>query len=787
MHKASQEIFYKQETILSTEGESMSDEEFRRMSSGNTLMRFTKFTHYAPDGPPYADHAEAPHDEEDVVENDENSNSETTATDAGEKGEITEELNSSEPKESICIEKYQFESGKIEVSTHLDLPPCATDANSSTASDTNSPVAVVTEQQRKSSVEEKIETGYSFQSKSDTENTIEKSVHGKETVMAETIDKNVINLDTSIEAVSAESSSQCKSLSPSRKPRQRRNLSHSPSRVLRSSRGSVVNGKGSSRCVAKNQIECETELADIRSEPTGLSGPNKESVSCASHRPITEHSKKSEAGISRLAEVSEKDDSLVDSRLKKTETAALCQQIRLFSEVTGDLNRDKTSGNNFNENQMGECDGCNFGTRGDNASTVHGRSNYTITRSSTPFTPNTDDIVNKLQRSGARVLSPSSKILPKDDLELLRHNDRPSDFHNDFKKDNSISLFHKGAKRSSISSELNGISDLNEPKKPLVNGLGNGASRLGAILCNNLKSPDENSMEDKPLNSLHCKDILANKKTNDRIFKLNEINQMNCIDDFALLKSCPIENCLQDHKPPRPKLNFIAENQEMDRDADTEDKMVNGKAGSLKLGQSLKNPVVVLSEIPNIAFYKKVSPCTLNGMSESPKKTRRYSDLPSPAFPRTVIDDLVACPQRLTRGRTQLMMSGDEGRKSRKAPKRRRKSMFELGTGRDMVLELSSSDTESPISPQRLTRRRLRWLGSGGSKTNEMEVIDELDCSRDDFHINVNKKASASDPNRDGHIGQAAKRIHVDEITGSPTRLTRARVRSLGLDQGFEI
>eukprot|EP00795_Rhopilema_esculentum_P000413 gene413-10082_t len=628
----------------------------------------------------------------------------------------------------------------MEVSTHLDLSPGKTDTvrnNSSTASDTNPPVAVVTEQQRKRSVEEKIETSYSFQCKSDTENTIEKSVHGIETVMAETIDKNIIHLDTGIEAASAESSSQCKSSSPSRKPRQRRNLSHSPSRVLRSSRRSVVNGKGSRHCVAKNKKECETEPADIRSEPSRLSGPNDESVSCASHGPITEHSKKSEAGMSFLTEVSVKGDSLVDSQLDKTETTALCQQIRLFSEVTGDLNRNKTFGNNVIENQMEECDGCNFGTRGDNASTLRGRSNDTVTRSSTLSTPNTDDIV--------------------------------------------------GAKRSSISSELNGISDLNEPKKPLVNGLGNSASRLGAILCNNLKNSDENSMEDKPLNSLHCKDILANKKTNDRIFKLNEINQINCIDDFHLLKSCPIGNCRQDHKPPRPKLNFIAENQEMDRHSETEDKMVNGKTGSLKLGQSLKNPVVVLSEIPNIAFYKKVSPCTLNGMSESPKKTRRYSDLPSPAFPRTVIDDLVACPQRLTRGRTQLMMSGDDGRKSRKASKRRRKSMFELGTGRDMVLELSSSDTESPISPQRLTRRRLRWLGSGGSNSNEMEVIDELDCSRDDFHINVNKKASASDPNTDALIGQAAKRIHVDEITGSPTRLTRARVRSLGLDQGFEI
>ena len=56
VHKASQDVFYKQNDILESEQSTLSEEEFNKIASGNELMRFTKFPSYSMHGPPFADH-----------------------------------------------------------------------------------------------------------------------------------------------------------------------------------------------------------------------------------------------------------------------------------------------------------------------------------------------------------------------------------------------------------------------------------------------------------------------------------------------------------------------------------------------------------------------------------------------------------------------------------------------------------------------------------------------------------------------------------------------------------
>ena len=198
-----------------------------------------------------------------------------------------------------------------------------------------------------------------------------------------------------------------------------------------------------------------------------------------------------------------------------------------------------------------------------------------------------------------------------------------------------------------------------------------------------------------------------------------------------------------------------------------------------KFMDSSKNPVVLLNELSGIERMKEDRPTDLIGLNSSPRKTKKISDVPSPAFPHTVIDDLIACPQRLTRGRTQLMMM-DEHRNalSRKGYKNRRKTHH------------FTNRTSDPDVP-RLTRRRLRSFGLEKLDLINNELINEvgMTSSHSPRKRDIDSD-NRSTPNGNTELEEVfLKDISettsvLEEITGSPTRLTRARVRSLGLGYG---
>ena len=193
---------------------------------------------------------------------------------------------------------------------------------------------------------------------------------------------------------------------------------------------------------------------------------------------------------------------------------------------------------------------------------------------------------------------------------------------------------------------------------------------------------------------------------------------------------------------------------------------------------SSKNPVVLLNELSGIERMKEDRPTDLNGLNSSPRKTKKIADVPSPAFPHTVIDDLIACPQRLTRGRTQLMMM-DEHRNalSRKGCKNRRKTHH------------FTNQTSDPDIP-RLTRRRLRSFGLEKLDLINNELINEVGMSSSHSPRKRNIDSDyRNTPNGNTELDEVflkevSETSVLEEITGSPTRLTRARVRSLGLGYG---
>eukprot|EP00112_Aurelia_sp_Birch-Aquarium-sp1_P012469 Seg2622.2 transcript_id=Seg2622.2/GoldUCD/mRNA.D3Y31 product="Protein Jade-3" protein_id=Seg2622.2/GoldUCD/D3Y31 len=190
---------------------------------------------------------------------------------------------------------------------------------------------------------------------------------------------------------------------------------------------------------------------------------------------------------------------------------------------------------------------------------------------------------------------------------------------------------------------------------------------------------------------------------------------------------------------------------------------------------SSKNPVVLLNELSGIERMKEDRPNDLNGLNSSPRKTKKISDAPSPAFPHTVIDDLIACPQRLTRGRTQLMMM-DEHRSALSRRNRRKSHHF-------------TNQRSDPDIP-RLTRRRLRSFGLekldliNNDLMNEVGMTSSYSPRKRNIESDTKNTLNGNTELEDVFLKDVSKTSALEEITGSPTRLTRARVRSLGLGYG---
>lgn len=212
---------------------------------------------------------------------------------------------------------------------------------------------------------------------------------------------------------------------------------------------------------------------------------------------------------------------------------------------------------------------------------------------------------------------------------------------------------------------------------------------------------------------------------------------------------------------------------------------------AMDFGDANRNPVVLLNELSNLNDITKKRPCSLNGINESPRKSKKSGDIPSPAFPHSVIDDLVACPQRLTRGRTQLMMMDQcEGNASRKRNKKRRRTVCDTRNEADVVVALSEADSlVENFWPQRLTRKRLRSLGFEKSNLPDLDLINGL--SKEQPSLMLNEKSAKfcnnmSTARKDDLIEESSKTNSIDEPVVSPTRLTRSRIKSLGLERNIE-
>lgn len=205
-----------------------------------------------------------------------------------------------------------------------------------------------------------------------------------------------------------------------------------------------------------------------------------------------------------------------------------------------------------------------------------------------------------------------------------------------------------------------------------------------------------------------------------------------------------------------------------------------------------KNPVVLLNELSNLNEITLKRPYNLNGVHDSPRKGKKLGgDIPSPAFPHSVIDDLVACPQRLTRGRTHLMMMGqNEDNGTRKLRKKRRKTVCGTRSESNIVTlsEEDSSVENFHVWPQRLTRKRLRSLGFEKSNSPDLDLINGLSKERTAVSIEA-KTSPCGNPSGEIKDRFPDKSPRVDKMNAldvSPTRITRSRIKSLGLERSIE-
>ena len=237
--------------------------------------------------------------------------------------------------------------------------------------------------------------------------------------------------------------------------------------------------------------------------------------------------------------------------------------------------------------------------------------------------------------------------------------------------------------------------------------------------------------------------------------------------------------------------NLMAQNSRVNFDIKL--KRINAVASNERnifdFGDAAQNPVVLLNELSNLKDVKR--PCNLNGLHESPRKNKKSGDIPSPAFPHSVIDDLIACPQRLTRGRTQLMMMGQcEENAAYKRPKKRRRTVCGTSDEGNMVIALSGRNSlVENLQLQRLTRRRLRSLGFEKSTLPDLDLINDLNKEQKTVSPEGGSAPFSASPTKVGQVGfleQSRNVNNLNKLVISPTRLTRARVKSLGLEHNIE-
>ena len=262
----------------------------------------------------------------------------------------------------------------------------------------------------------------------------------------------------------------------------------------------------------------------------------------------------------------------------------------------------------------------------------------------------------------------------------------------------------------------------------------------------------------------------SNKWANNSIESQTEVYAIKCNDNIV---------------PQSSSVNFDLNLKRLREETSTNKRIFD----AFNFSDATRNPIVLLNEVTNLNEAK--THCNLNGLHESPRKYKKSNDIPSPAFPHSVIDDLIACPQRLTRGRTQLMMMGhNEDTSSFKRPRKRRKTIGGNGEEGDLVIALSEPEPlVEKFQLQRLTRRRVRSLGCMKSNLPNLQHINDLKKAQSPFPPKIDSSKLNPGSSKSGQVGsidQACNANNVSEFIVSPTRLTRARVRLLGLGKHNE-
>jgi len=205
---------------------------------------------------------------------------------------------------------------------------------------------------------------------------------------------------------------------------------------------------------------------------------------------------------------------------------------------------------------------------------------------------------------------------------------------------------------------------------------------------------------------------------------------------------------------------------------------------ALYSSDAVKSPFVLLNEVTHLKGAKLHSDHEM--LHSSSPGYRRLSNIQIPSLTRSVIDDLTACPQRLTWGHTQLMMmQPNEQPSSSKREARTQKTVSETST--KIKIAASMPESESAFESLRLQdtgRIKVRPLGFVKSTPPDFQFghLSTKQCSTPPELKTLSKsailKVGYEDP-----VDQTGNDKNVTEHVINPTRLTRARAKSLGLQQ----
>ena len=217
-------------------------------------------------------------------------------------------------------------------------------------------------------------------------------------------------------------------------------------------------------------------------------------------------------------------------------------------------------------------------------------------------------------------------------------------------------------------------------------------------------------------------------------------------------------------------------------------RQVNAKVqtdrASLNSSDAGKNPFVLLNEVTNL---KRASLCSDHEMLHgSSPGYRRLSCVQIPSSPRSFIDDLTACPQRLTRGHSQLMMmQPNEHPTSSKRDIKTQKMVPETTTKREIATTMLESESLfENLHRQDTEKIKINPLGVVKSTPPDFQ-FDHLSTKRHSIPPEL-KALSKSAILKDGHeepVHQSCNDKNITKLVINPTRLTRARTKSLGLQQ----